>query len=166
MTSFQGAASASATRVLAPATATWSNKLKDDDITLGLGVKQGGLMGGKLDLAGDLTYSLGKTSYGTALNYTGLNNGGLTCDNPAVGECGTLPDIKNTMTQLKLTGNYKLDKQSKVAFGYTFQKLSSDDWLYNAFQYGYTPTSVMPTNQQSGSYTVNVVAASYIYTFK
>ena len=50
------------------ATVTWTNKLKGDDTTVGLGVKHGGLMGSKLELAGDLTYSLGKTGYGTQLN--------------------------------------------------------------------------------------------------
>lgn len=145
---------------------TWSNMMKDDDITFGLGAKRIGMMGGKLDLTGDLTYSVGKTSYGTQLNYASATTGGLTCNSPSFGTCGTLPDFKSTMTQLKLTGNYKVDKQSTVALGYLFQKLSSDDWFYNPYQTGFTANATMPTNQQSGSYVVNVVAASYIYNFK
>jgi hypothetical protein len=32
-------------------------------------------------------------------------------------------------------------------------------------QYGNTPTSVLPTNQQAPSYSVSLVSASYIYNF-
>lgn len=142
-------------------TQNWTNKLKDDDTTLGLGVKQGGLMGGKLQLAGDLTYSLGKTAYGTQFNYANP-----ACSTAANLTCGDLPDIKNTLIQFKLTGNYQVDKSAKVALGYLYQHLKSDDYYYNGLQYGFTPTTLMPTNQQTGSYSVNVVTASYIYTFR
>ena len=30
---------------------------------------------------------------------------------------------------------------------------------------GYTPTSLMPSNQKAPSYAVNVVTASYLYNF-
>jgi MtrB/PioB family decaheme-associated outer membrane protein len=43
----------------------WSNQLTDDTYTLGINAKQQGLMGGKLELAGDLSYSLGRTGYST-----------------------------------------------------------------------------------------------------
>lgn len=160
------AVAANGTRISVPANSNWTNKLKDDDITVGLGVKQGGLMGGKLELAGDLTYSLGKTAYGTQLNYVGATTGGLTCSAPSILSCGQLPDIKNTLTQFKLTGNYQVDKSAKVVLGYLYQHLKSDDYYYNGLQYGFTPTALMATNQQTGSYSVNVVAATYIYTFK
>ena len=122
-------------------------------------------MSGKLDLAGDLTYSMGKTGYGTQLNYAGLTTGGLTCSDPSILACGNLPDIKNTMTQFKLTGTYTIDKKSKVNLGYIYQHLNGNDYYYNGLQVGYTPTSLMPTNQQSGSHSINVFAASYVYTF-
>ena len=69
------------------------------------------------------------------------------------------------MIQFKLVGNYKLDKSARVALGYIYQHLKSTDYYYNGLQYGYTPSALMPTNQQSGSYAVNVVTASYIYDF-
>ena len=146
----------------------WNDKLKDQGITYGLGFKQGGLMSGKLDLKGDLTYSDAKSNYSTALFYTftGGTTTSTTCAAAATMSCGPTPDIANKLTQFKLTGTYKLDKSSKVALGYLYQKLSSTDYFYNGYQYTYTPTGVMPTNQQSGSYTVNVVAASYTYSFK
>jgi hypothetical protein len=69
------------------------------------------------------------------------------------------------MFQFKLNGTYTLDKSSKLALGYLYRTLRSDDFYYNGLQYSFTPTSVMPTNQIPPSYAVNVVWASYIYNF-
>jgi MtrB/PioB family decaheme-associated outer membrane protein len=164
------ATAASATALNVPIGATWTNKLKENDTTLGLGAKKGGLMGDKLDLTGDLTYSLGKTSYGTQFNYVSATapvapNPVLTCSSPQFLTCGDLPDIKNTMVQLKLVGSYKIDKASKVIMGYIYQHLNSSDYLYNAYQYGSTPSSMLPTNQQAPSYSVNVISAAYVHNF-
>lgn len=166
----QNVTNASATAINIPAYSTDNGTLTDDDLTIGLAFKQAGLLGGKLELAGDLNYSLGKTDYGTTLNWAGatLPTAGVTytCDSAFLLSCGNLPTIKNTTTQLKLSGNYQVDKNAKVAVAYLYSHLSSSDYYYNALQYGYTPSTVMPTNQQSGSYTVNLVAVSYIYSFK
>ena len=160
------------TKVSTPVGAdTWTNNLKDNNVTFGLGAKQGGLLSGKLQLAGDITYSLGKTGYDTQLNYTGLTSSTipalslLSCSNPAVGECGTVPDINNKLIRIKLNGDYKVNKNGKVTLGYIYQHLISNDYFYNGYQYGLTPTTVMPTNQQSGTYSVNMVSATYIHTF-
>jgi MtrB/PioB family decaheme-associated outer membrane protein len=167
LTNEQRATTANATRLAVLAGSTWSNKLHDNDSTLGLGVKQGGLMSGKLVLAGDLTYSLGKTGYDTQLNYTGttLTPNFWTCSSTGLLSCGSTPDIKSELVILKVTGNYQVDKASKVALGYMFQKLKSDDYYYNFYQNGYTSTGNLPTNQQSGSYAVNVVTVSYSFMF-
>jgi MtrB/PioB family decaheme-associated outer membrane protein len=174
MTSFQKAAATAGTTtaISNPANATWSNKLKDDDTTIGLALRHGGLMNNKLELAGDLTYSLGRTSYGTQLNYAGATGGNplgtppfLTCSAPQILSCGQLPDITTKTIQLKLTGSYQLDKSSKVILGYIYQNMKSSDYFYNGLQYGYTPNTLMPSNEQSPNYAVNVVTASYIYNF-
>ena len=159
---------ASATAISIPSGATWNNSLKDTDTTIGLNVKQGGLMAGRLDLAGDLTYSLGKSSYNTTLNYstTTLAPGLLTCADPSIYTCVALPDITSKMLQFKLSGTYKLDKSSKLALGYLYRRLNSNDYYYNGLQTGFTPTSVLPTNQQAPSYSVNLLFASYIYSFQ
>jgi MtrB/PioB family decaheme-associated outer membrane protein len=163
LTSTPGAASATAVAI--PAGATWNNSLKDTDTTVGLNLKQGGLMGGKLELVGDLTYSLAKTRYDTQLNYSTTTTGGLTCADPSIYTCVALPDITSRMFQFKLIGTYTLDKSSKFALGYLYRNLRADDFYYNGLQYGFTPTSVMPTNQTAPNYAVNMVSASYIYTF-
>jgi MtrB/PioB family decaheme-associated outer membrane protein len=160
------AVTANATRISVPTNSSWTNRLQDEDITVGLGFKQRGLMHGKLELAGDLTYSLGKSDYGTQLNYTGTTSGGLTCASNILMSCGDLPTIKSEMVQLKLAGTYELDKKSRVALTYLYRRLHGDDYFYNGYQYGYTPNTLLATNQQPGNYSVNIVAASYIYNFK
>ncbi len=144
---------------------TWTNHLNENDITLGLGAKQGGFMGGKLDLTGDLTYSLDKTTYGTALGYAAVDANGNTCYSAFYLTCGDLPDIKSELLQFKLVGTYTVDKVSKIKVGYLFQHLISNDYLYNTYQYGSTPTTLLPTNQQAPSYSTNVVSVSFVHTF-
>ena len=56
-----------------PAYASDDGQLKDTDFTFGLTAKQSGLMAGKLELLGDLSYTLGKTVYSTQLNWD-INN--------------------------------------------------------------------------------------------
>ena len=164
MTDFQGLATANASRVASPATGTWSDTQKDDDTTLGMGLNQKGLMDSKLDLSGDLSYSMGRTGYTTVLNYPGLS-GLLTCSAPTILSCGSLPTIKNDVIQLKLTGKYTIDKSSLVTLGYMFQQMRSSDYYYNGLQTGFTSNTMLPTNQQSPNYRVNVLTASYSYLF-
>ena len=144
-----------------PSGATFNNKMRDSDSTVGFNLKQGGLMQGKLDLAGELAYSLGQTDYYTTLNYSAP-----TCSSPTVLTCGSTPTIRNQMIQLKLTGNYQVDKTTKLNLSYLHRNLRSDDFYYNALQYGYTPTGLLPSNQTAPNYAVNMVFASLTYSFK
>jgi MtrB/PioB family decaheme-associated outer membrane protein len=159
------AGAASATAIAIPAVASWTNMLKDDDTTVGIGIKQGGLLGGKLEVSADLTYSLGAGAYGTNLNYSTTTTGGLTCSAAAINSCGQLPDIKSTMGQASLTGVYQVDKESKVTVRYAYQKLSSADYYYNGYQYGFSPATLIPTNQASPNYKVNAIAVTLTHSF-
>jgi hypothetical protein len=67
--------------------------------------------------------------------------------------------------QLKLRGNYQFSKRSTMSVGYHYQKLLANDYFYNGYQYGFTPSTLLPTNQQSGSYSAHAVTLSYLYTF-
>jgi MtrB/PioB family decaheme-associated outer membrane protein len=145
----------------------WSNQLNDDDSTVGITVNQKGLMAGKLELIGDLSYSLGTTAYTTQIPYVLVPNATYapTCASSGSLACGSTPDIKNETFTLKLSGIYQVDKVSKVAVGYVHQKLSSTDYYYNFYQTGYTGTGLLPTNEQAPSYTVDAISVSYIYNF-
>ena len=138
----------------------------EDDVMFGFGVKQKGLMGGKLELGADLTYMYNDISYNTTLNYAAQTNPATyTCASPQFYTCGDLPNIVSEMTQVKLTGSYQVDKRSKVLVGYIYQMLNAADYYYNGYQYGATPNSLMPTNQQSPSYSINLVTLAYQYIF-
>jgi MtrB/PioB family decaheme-associated outer membrane protein len=153
------------TSIIVPMGATWSNRLKTEDLTVGISSKKGGLMGGKLEMVGDLSYSLGKTNYATVLNYSTATTGGVVCSDARILSCGNLPEVKAELISFKLTGNYQMDKSSKVALGYLFQKLTSEDYYYNGLLYGSNPSSMLATNQTAPNYSVNVVTVSYIYNF-
>jgi MtrB/PioB family decaheme-associated outer membrane protein len=156
---------ASATAISIPATASWTNNLIDQDITMGLGVKHGGLLAGKLQLGADMSYSLGNAAYNTMLNYNGATTGGLTCSNPAILSCGQLPDIRTLITRLKLGGIYQVDRSSSVALTYLLQRMDSNDYYFNGYQMGYVPNTLLPTNQNAGSYSIQVISASFIHNF-
>ncbi len=161
----------SATALVVPATASWTNKLTDRDVTIGAGLKEKGLMSGRLEVSGDLSYALGRTRYNTRLNYTAATSGGVTCDSTntsgavVIGSCGTLPDIRTLTAQLKLHGSYAIDKASTVNVAYMMQRMGAADYYYNGYQQGSTPSSLMATNQTPGHYHVNVIGLGYIRSF-
>lgn len=152
----------SASGLVAP-TNLWHNKLDGDAFVIGLSGKHRGLLGGKLDVMGDISYSDDKAGYSTAVGYP------ITGCNAATGNnlnCGDLPDITSRVLTLKLSGAYQIDKSSKIGLGYIYQNRRSNDYYYNTGLYGYTPNRVMPTNELVPNYTVSVVMATYIYSFK
>ncbi len=140
----------------------WTNQLEDNSNTVGLLTRNGGLMGGKLEILGDFSYALDTSGYSTQILY---NPNAGTCGLPNSLTCGALTPIKNELISLKLTGNYKVHKNGKIALAYIYQKLNSNDYFYNGQQFGYTPNRVMPTGLQEQSYAVNVVALSYNLAF-
>jgi MtrB/PioB family decaheme-associated outer membrane protein len=146
---------------LASYAGNWVNKLDSSDITYGLGFKEDGLMSGKLTLKGDLSYSLANTYYTTNVLYSPAT----ACTDASQLTCGATPTIHSATTQIKLSGIYTLDKNSKINVAYIYQRLEADDYYYNGLQTGYTPTGVIPTNQSAGGYSVQAVGASYIYSF-
>jgi len=137
----------------------WTNQLEDNSNTVGLVTRHGGLLGGKLEILGDFSYALDESRYSTQVPYL------ATCGSANTLSCGDLSPIKNELVSLKLTGNYKIHKNGKVALAYIYQKLNSNDYFYNGQQFGYTPNRVMPTGLQEQDYTVNVVALSYSLAF-
>lgn len=140
----------------------WTNNLTDQDNMVGLNVKQKNLMGGKLELNGDLNYSAGKTTYSTQIPYTPTAS---TCGALTSLTCGSTPDITSKTLKLTLSGVYQVDKANKVAVGYMYQKLKTNDYYYNFYQTGYTGTGNLPTNEQAPNYTVNVVSVVYVHEF-
>jgi len=150
----------------------WNNSLTNKATTVGVGFKQADLIEGKLTLTGDATMSFAASQYSTGIPYavagsgSGIATVAAGCSAPnSVYNCGMLPAIQNNLGIIKLGGSYQVDKNSKVGLMYWYQHLYSNDYYYNAYQYGSAPTGVMPTNQTAPSYNVNVFAVNYTYTF-
>ena len=140
-------------------TSIWTNKLDDNGNAVGLLARHGGMLNGKLEIIGDMSYSLDESTYSTQVPYL------ATCGSSGTLTCGTLSPIRNELISLKLIGNYKVLKNGKISLTYLYQKLNSNDYFYNGQQFGFTPYRVMPTGLQQQDYTVNVVALSYNYAF-
>lgn len=150
----------------------WSKLTKDKVDTLGLVFRQKNLMAGKLDLTGSLIYSRARTDIDV--------NGGSYANNPlalagapALGagvpaifyiSAAALPTVTTNTVTLRLSGNYALDKASSVRVLYSYQHMTSTDYMYDGYQYG-TGTNYLPTNQTAPNYTVNLIAVSYLRSF-
>jgi hypothetical protein len=140
-----------------PLNTLWANDLADRDNAVGVNGKQKGFQNGKLEFAEDFNYSLSKSKYITTL-----------VENiPAViGNQGATPNISGEMTQFKLTGTYQFNHASSVIAGYMYQRLKSNDYYYNAYLYGFSPTSLLATNQQAPNYSVNTLFVAYRLSFQ
>ncbi len=149
--------SASGRNAVAPLATLWANTLTDRDNAIGLNGRQKGLLKGKFELSEDFSYGLSKSKYYTTL----VQN-----INPAVGNSGTSPNISSELTQFSVTGKYEFNRTSQLLVGYLFQQLKSNDYYYSAYQLGFTPTSLLPTYQQSPNYSVNTVFVAYRYSFR
>lgn len=144
----------------------YSNVLHETSTIIGLNLKQ--QLTEAWDLASDLSYSTDKSGYTTmvpyALSLTPTVAAGA-CGLTNVLSCGSTPTIQSDAITLNVIGGYKIDKSSKVKMAYTYQHLRSNDYYYNGYEYGSTPSATMPTNQQAPSYTQHSVGVVYIYSF-
>jgi MtrB/PioB family decaheme-associated outer membrane protein len=148
----------------------WSQVQADKINTFGLGFKYKGLLAGKLELQGDVSYSRAKSPI-SVTGGTYYNNG---VPNSATGNgyiaAQSFPDITSEMTDLRLTGTYTIDKASGVRLSYIYRRLKSADWAYDA--YTNSPLGVLAVQNFLGpgitspNYTVQVVGVSYIYRFR
>jgi len=150
----------------------YSTQLNDKDVTVGLNFNHKGLLDNKLELTADASLSLGRTGYTVETPYyvaatsaTSILGNVVACSSPGELICGSTPDITNRTFQFRLSAQYAVDRHNRLMFRYLYQKENVVDYYYNALQYGYTPSTVMPTNQTAPNYSVNVVAVSYIHTF-
>jgi MtrB/PioB family decaheme-associated outer membrane protein len=148
----------------------WDTDMQDKVDTLGLTLRKGGLLGGKLKVGGDVLYQRAHSDIGV--------NGGSYANNPLAvtgAAAGTtaayfisaqaLPTVTYTITTLRLNGQYEIDKSQSIGVMYLYQRLKSNDWSFLGMQYG-TGTNYLPTLEQSPAYTVSAVAVAYSYRFR
>jgi MtrB/PioB family decaheme-associated outer membrane protein len=141
--------------------ALWGNSMSDKDFSIGLNAKQK-FLHDKLQLSEDLSYDFGRTRYST---YYVPGRGA----EPAISanySPGSTPALKSGIFQLRIVGTYDLDRKQRLTFGYQYQRLKANDYLYAAYQYGSTATAVMPNNMREPTYHINTVFLVYRYTFR
>ena len=76
-----------------------------------------------------------------------------------------MPTVTTKTIELRLGGQYAIDKASALRVLYWYQHLKSSDYVYDGMQFG-TLTNVIPTNEQPFNYNVHVIGVSYIYSWQ
>jgi MtrB/PioB family decaheme-associated outer membrane protein len=143
----------------------WSADTRDRTDTLGLTLRHRNLMRGKLDLSGSLIYSRARTD-------VGVRGGAYVADPRFPAASGSqifipatnLPSVGSNSLELRLSGQYALDKLSSVRMIYAFKRLKTTDFAYDGAQFG-SLTTVMPSSEQSPQYTVHLIGFSYVRAF-
>jgi hypothetical protein len=148
---------ASGRNAVAPRPTLWSNDLRDRDNTFGVNAVQKDLFKGKFELKEEFTYSLSKSKYVTTL---------VAQIDPTLSNQGAVPNISSDLKQFRITGTYQINRSSAVLGGYLYQRLKASDYAYYAYQFGFNPTGMLPTNQQAPNYSVNTVFVAYRYSFR
>lgn len=152
----------------------WSTDMRDKVDTVGTGFRYRNLMAGKLEIAGDLVLTYARTDVGVAGGSYANNPFALAAPAPplAVGvpavfliPAANMPTVTTKSIDIRLTGQYSIDKSSAVRLLYWFQHLTSSDYVYDGMQFG-TLTNVIPTNEQPFHYNVHVVGVSYVYRWQ
>jgi MtrB/PioB family decaheme-associated outer membrane protein len=148
----------------------WSESQGDKIHTLGLTGRYRGLMAGHLELVGELTYTRARTPIAVT-GGTYYSNG---VPNSATGNvfigAESFSDITSELTQLRVAGLYALDKRSAIRLSYTYGRLKSSDWAYDA--YAQSALGALAIQNYIGpgitspNYNVNVVGLSYMYRFR
>jgi hypothetical protein len=147
------------------ANGNWGLDQADKVNTLGLAGKYKGLMAGKLDLNGDVLYIYSKTPVTASGSGQVISNGAAAPNYVSVPAL-SYQDITSKTMQLRLTGNYKVDKQQSVRIGYQYQKTISSDWQYDAYTNPVAMQAFIGTGMTSPNYTVHAVGVSYVLKYQ
>lgn len=148
----------------------WTESQGDKIHTLGVSARYRGLMAGRLDIAGELTYSRARTPI-TVMGGTYYGNG---VPNSSTGNvfiaAESFSDITSELTQLRLAGTYAIDKKSALRLTYVYGRLKSSDWAYDAYAQSALGVLAVQTYIGPGitspNYNVNVIGLSYMYRFR
>ena len=132
--------------------------ITDTNDSVGLGLV--GKVSGRMRVGADLIY------INDVLKYYQVQDPLASATNAAfLAASGGLPDVTYRLTQLKLFGEYALDKTSYLRVDLTHHKTRFNEWTYNfngnPFFYGDNTTLNAKENQS-----VTFVGASYVYRFK
>ena len=148
----------------------WSSDMRDKVNTLGWSFVQKNLVGGRLDVAGDVSFTRARSD-NNAVGGNYVNNP-LAVVGAPVGTVAAffipataLPTMSTDTLAVRLSGKYALDKVSAVRLGYTYSHMKAVDYSYDGMQPGGL-AGILPSMETAPNFTVQVIGASYMYSFK
>jgi MtrB/PioB family decaheme-associated outer membrane protein len=138
----------------------WDATIRDKVNTLGMSLRQKGLHGGRIELAGDLVLTQSATGYAF-----GGGNVYATPAPPAAIATEAVPDATSRYLSLVLDGKYALGRNSSVRLTYVYRRLVSSDYQWDSLV-GVTLPSMVATNETSPHYAVSVLGVTYVHRFQ
>ena len=151
----------------------WTHNDRDKIDTAGLTLRRRNLAGKKLELAGELVYTRGRTENAVVGGSYVNNPLALAAPAPAL-PAGTqaiffipaqnYPVIRNDELSVKPSATYVITRSASLQGFYWFQRLTPTDWRYQALQYG-NKLNFTPTNETVPNYHVHVAGVSFNWAF-
>ena len=152
----------------------WKHNDRDKIDTAGLTLRRKNLAGNKLELAGEVVYTRGRTE--NAVVGGSYQNNPLALAGPAAPPLpsGTeaiffipaqnYPLIRNDELMVKPSATYVISKSASLQGFYWFQRLTPSDWRYQGLQAG-NKLNFTPTNETVPNYRVQVGGLSLNWVF-
>jgi MtrB/PioB family decaheme-associated outer membrane protein len=151
----------------------WVKNDRDKIDTAGLTLRRKNLAGRKLELAGEVVYTRGRTE-NAAVGGSYVNNPlALAAPAPPL-PAGTqaiffipaqnYPVVRSDELSVKPSATYVISRSASLQGFYWFQRLTPADWRYQALQYG-GKLNFTPTNETVPNYQVHVGGVSLNWVF-
>jgi MtrB/PioB family decaheme-associated outer membrane protein len=151
----------------------WVKNDRDKIDTAGLTLRRKNLAGRKLELAGEVVYTRGRTE-NAAVGGSYVNNPlALAAPAPPL-PAGTqaiffipaqnYPVVRSDELSVKPSASYVISRSASLQGFYWFQRLTPADWRYQALQYG-GKLNFTPTNETVPNYQVHVGGVSLNWVF-
>ena len=131
----------------------WEVDNEDHVNTFGTGFEWNNMIEDKLDIGMDFTYTQAVTEVVPKVPNDFVDDGIL-----------GFPDIETTIYSLRLYGDYRYNKQTRIRLGYLFEYFKNKDWAFDNVNET-TIDRILATGERSPDYSAHVVGLSLIYDF-
>jgi len=151
----------------------WTHNDRDKIDTAGLTLRRKNLAGNKLELAGELVYTRGRTENAVVGGSYVNNPLALAAPAPKLPSgtqaiffipANNYPVIRNDELMVKPSATYVITRSASLQGFYWFQRLTPTDWRYQGLQSG-NKLNFTPTNETAPNYQVHVGGLALNWTF-
>jgi hypothetical protein len=146
----------------------WTSDRRDKVHSVGLGLEK---QIGNLALNADVVVSRADSN--------NTPKGGNYVNNPQIGPgapatniaafyipATAFPTVYTDTEDARLSGTYQIRLGQQLRVQYSFQRMNSDDWIYENMQIGAgTIINVLPSNEQPYKYRVHSFGIGYVFSF-